>query len=79
MERSRSRGTPLKICRIHIFPTWRINHALGVSQAPIVHVCRGFPSPWKRLKCHPNRPRQIRPCNPGRYHSSDAERLRVHW
>ncbi len=49
------------------------------EQAPIVHVCRGFPGPWKTLKCHPNRPRQICPCNPGRYHSSDAERLRVHW
>ncbi len=26
--------------------------------------------------CHPNRPWQIRPCTPGRYRSSDAERLR---
>jgi hypothetical protein len=44
-----------------------------------LHVCCDFPGFWKRLKCHPNKPRQIRPRTTGRYHSSDVERLRVHW
>ncbi len=48
-----------------------------MSQAPIVHACRVLLGFWKRLKCHPDKPWQIRPCTLERYHSSSAKRLRV--